>query len=319
MSIVLSILQILGWTLLIVFLLVILLLLILLFCPLRYLLEVEWKDEKWARLKAHWLFRLIRAKLSYGDDLLYGEVHLLWKKISFSHDFSKKEDENFEDIDDDELEAYLDAELEEESVAETVSEEKIIGTESAEELRGEVKLEEDVTDHVEDDSIEDNAVEDNVAEDEEEDNSIVSKIKGIINHIQEVYSRIKVILEDEQNQDAVKHIKNELIYLLKIFLPKKSKVNAVFSTGSPDTTGQLFGILALFPAMYYKNWNLAPDFHADEAYFKGNIWAKGWIALYQFVGIALRILFDKNCKKLYTMVNKFLKWMKNEDKPQEEK
>lgn len=283
MSIVLSVLQILGWTLLIIILLVIVLLLILLFCPLRYLLEVEWQDEKWARLKANWLLCLIRAKLFYGDDLLYGEVYLLWKKICFSHDFSKKEDTNdFEKVDDEELEK--------EDVEETVSEEKIIGTETLEELREGTKPEEDVS-----------------------DDGIVSKIKGIINRIQEVYSRIKVILEDEQNQDAVKHIKNELIYLLKIFLPKKSKVNAVFSTGSPDTTGQLFGILALFPVMYHKNWNLVPDFQSDDAYFKGTFWGKGWIAIYQFVGIVLRILFDKNCRKLYTKVNQFIKWMKNED------
>ena len=85
MNIVLSILQVLGWSLLAIVLLVVLLLLILLFCPLRYLVEGDWQEEKWAKFKAHWLFHLLRAKISYGDDLIYGEVSILWKKITFSH------------------------------------------------------------------------------------------------------------------------------------------------------------------------------------------------------------------------------------------
>ena len=307
MNIVLSILQVLGWSLLAIVLLVVLLLLILLFCPLRYLVEGDWQEEKWAKFKAHWLFHLLRAKISYGDDLIYGEVSILWKKINFSYDFTKKEEEeNHEEYGDvfdieDAIEDDVETEVEE-------FQEKVIGTETAAELRGEMS------------SDEINYDESNEHDDiESKDESINSKIKGIIERIQDVYARIKVILTDEDNQDAVKHIKDEVIYLIKIFLPKKSKVNAVFSTGSPDTTGQLFGILALFPVMYHKNWNLVPDFQSDDAYFKGTFWGKGWIAIYQFVGIVLRILFDKNCRKLYTKVNQFIKWMKNDDKSQEEK
>ena len=144
--------------------------------------------------------------------------------------------------------------------------------------------------------------------------SIISKIKGIIERIREVYGKIKKILSDEKNQEAVTHIKNEIIYLIKILLPKKSKIDAVFSTGSPDTTGQVFGILACFPSFYHKDWKLLPDFEADDAYFKGSFWGKGKVYGYQIVGIILRILFDKNCRRLYTIINKFLKWMKKDEK-----
>ena len=291
MNIVLSILQVLGWSLLAIVLLVVLLLLILLFCPLRYLVEGDFQEEKWAKFKAHWLFHLLRAKISYGDDLIYGEVSILWKKITFSYDFTKKEEEEADeesgdafDIDDVDL---FDDDIEGDTTNDVL------------EVQEKVILDEEII--------------------ELEEESINSKIKGIIERIQDVYVRVKVILTDEENQDAVKHIKDEIIYLVKILLPKKSKVNAVFSTGSPDTTGQLFGILALFPAMYHKNWNLLPDFQSDDAYFKGTFWGKGWIAIYQVVGIVLRILFDKKCRKLYTKVNRFIKWMKNENKSQEEK
>ena len=66
MNIVLSILQVLGWSLLAIVLLVVLLLLILLFCPLRYLVEGDWQEEKWAKFKAHWLFHLLLKLVSYN-------------------------------------------------------------------------------------------------------------------------------------------------------------------------------------------------------------------------------------------------------------
>ena len=255
MQIVLSILQFLGWALLAVVIVVVLALLIILFCPVHYLVDIHWLEEQWAKFTAHWFFRLIRAKVSYGDDLIYGEIHLFWKKITFSFDLTeKKEDE------------------------ETEKEEKP------------------------------------KAQKENDGESIISKIKGMIERIKEVYPKLKKILTDEKNKEAVAHLKDELICLLKILLPKKSKVDAIFSTGSPDTTGQLFGVLACFPAMYYKDWRLIPDFEADEMYFKGTFWGKGRIYGYQILGIILRIVFDKNCRRLYTIINKFIKWLKKSEK-----
>ena len=309
MNVVLSILQFLGWSLLVILLIVIILLLLLLFCRLHYMLEGEWVEEKWARVKAHWLFRFIRAKISYGDDLIYGEVHILWKKITFSFDLTEKKEEAEEEAEEI-VEELADSVAEAVREDERRIEEKVVGTETTAELRGEAEpwSEMDAPTDSEEDILT-----------EEQKESIVSKIKGIIERIKDVYLRIKKILMDEQNHEAVKHLKAEVVYLIKIFLPKKSKIDAVFSTGSPDTTGQLFGILACFPAMYQTDWKLIPDFQSDDAYFKGTFWGKGWIALYQIVGIILRILFDKNCRRLYTMINKFLKCFKKDDKSQEEK
>lgn len=309
MNVVLSILQFLGWSFLVILFIVIVLLLILLFCRLHYIVEGEWIEEKWAKFKACWLFRLIQAKVSYGDNLIYGEIHIFWKKITFSFDLTEKKEEAEEEIEE------IGEELTD-NVSNAVRndekriEEKVVGTETTAELRGEAEPWSEMD--AQTDSEEDILT-------EEQKESIVSKIKGIIERIKQIYPKLKKVLTDKQNQEAVKHLKGELVYLIKIFLPKKSKIDAVFSTGSPDTTGQLFGILACFPAMYQKDWKLIPDFQSDDAYFKGTFWGKGWIALYQIVGIILRILFDKNCRRLYTMIKKFLKWFKKDDKSQEEK
>lgn len=332
MSVVLSILQILGWILLIVLLVIIAALLILLFCPVHYLVEGEWLEEKWARFKAHWLLHLFRVKISYGDDLVYGEINALWKKMTFSFDLTKKAEEVV-----DEAEEILEDVAEGmETASEDDKEEKVIGTESAAELRGESALGDDVEPNAEHDveadektnaesdaganaeSDENTSGEEEISNDEQTE-SIISKIKGIIERIKEVYPKIKKILTDEQNQDAVKHLKDEVIYLIKILLPKKSKIDAVFSTGSPDTTGQLCGVLACFPAIYHEEWRLLPDFEADDPYFKGTFWGKGRLSGYQLTGIVLRIVFDKNCRRLYTIISKFIKWLKKDDKSQEEK
>ena len=255
MQIVLSVLQFVGWFLLAVLVLLVLALLIILFCPLKYLVDIHWLEEKWAKFQAHWFFHLFRAKVSYGDDLIYGEIHFGWKKKTFSIDLTeKKEDKE---------------------------------TETEEEPK-EPK--------------------------ESADEGIISKIKGMIERIKEAYPKLKKILTDEKNKEAVVHLKNETIYLLKVLLPKKSKVDAVFSTGSPDTTGQLFGVLACFPAMYHKNWKLIPDFESDDLYFKGTLWGKGRIYGYEIIGIILRIVFDKNCRRLYTIINRFKLWLKKSQK-----
>lgn len=249
MQIVLSILQFLGWALLVVLLVALFLLLIVLFHPVRYLVDIHWLEEKRAKFRAHWFFHLIRAKVSYGEDLIYGEIYLFWKKITFSYDLTEKKEET--------------------PKKEKVKEPKETSKEG-----------------------------------------IISKIKGMIERIKEVYPKLKKMWTDEKNKAAVNHLKKEFVYLLKVILPKKSKIDAAFSTGSPDTTGQAFGVLACFPAVYQKNWKIIPDFTSDDFYIKGTIWGKGRIYGCQIVGMIFRIVFDKNCKRLYTMVNRLMKSLK---------
>ncbi len=254
MQIVLSILQFLGWVFLAAIIIVVLALLIIMFHPVRYVVDVHWLEEQWAKFQAHWLFHLIRAKVSYSDDLIYGEIHIFSKTITFSYDLTEEK------------------EKEPKEKEEKVKEPK-----------------------------------------ENSDEGIISRIKGMIERIKAVYAKLKKILSDEKNQEAVRHLKNELIYFFKVLLPKKSKVDAAFSTGSPDTTGQLFGILACLPAMYQKDWKILPDFTSDDLYLKGTIWGKGRIYGCEIVGIIFRIVFDKNCRRLYTIINRFINWFKKSE------
>lgn len=252
MQIVLSILQYLGGFFVGLVLIAIFVVLVIMFYPAKYLVDVHWTDEKWAKFKADWCFHLVRAKVSYGDDLIYGETYVFGKRKTFSYDLTE--------------------------------ENELKNTENKEKQIAEIS-----------------------------DEGIVSKIKGMIERIKTAYPKLKKIIEDEKNKEAAIHLKDELLYLIKILLPEKSKVDAIYSLGSPDLTGQTFGVLACFPAMYQKNWRILPDFESDDIYLKGIIWGKGRIYGYQIIGIILRIVFDKNCRRLYTIINRFMKWMKKSD------
>lgn len=129
-------------------------------------------------------------------------------------------------------------------------------------------------------------------------------IKEKFSYIKKKVKQIKKLIQDQKNRQAAKHLKDEFIHFIKILLPKKSRLNGVFSTGAPDTTGQTYGAICCFPIIYQDNWSLVPDFEAEKAYFKGDFYGKGRIYVFQIVGIWLRIMIDKNCRRLFYILKR---------------
>ncbi|MCR5677965.1 MAG: hypothetical protein K6G13_08050 [Agathobacter sp.] len=106
----------------------------------------------------------------------------------------------------------------------------------------------------------------------------------------------------QSNRSALRKCKQTLFHIIKVILPKKIRIEGTYSLGSPDKTAQALGIAACFPIGYRNNWKIYPDFDVEEAYFDGYIDIRGRIYLYQIVFPLLRLLFDKECKKLYKAV-----------------
>lgn len=125
--------------------------------------------------------------------------------------------------------------------------------------------------------------------------SIIDKITGAIKKFQKLYS-------DNRNKAAIGHLKDELFLILKRICPKKLELMAEFSTGEPDTTGILLGVIAMFPIGYTNRWQITPDFESDNAFAKGNFKIKGRIFIISILAALLRILFDKNCRRLYNKI-----------------
>lgn len=78
----------------------------------------------------------------------------------------------------------------------------------------------------------------------------------------------------------------------------------VYSTGSPDTTGISLGILACFPVGYTNRWRITPDFESENPYAKGSFDIKGHVIVISILAATLRILFDKNCRRLYNRISR---------------
>lgn len=109
---------------------------------------------------------------------------------------------------------------------------------------------------------------------------------------------------DERNKAAFSHLKKELFIILKRICPRRLKLTMVYSTGSPDTTGISLGILACFPVGYTNRWRITPDFESEKPYAKGSFDIKGHVIVISILAATLRILFDKNCRRLYNRISR---------------
>lgn len=298
MTFLFMILKIIGIALLVIFGILVVGVFMLLFIPLRYRVQAEQKDETVLTVRVSWLLHLVRLVGYLEDGAFVSELRILF--------FRKR----FED----------DVDFGEELTEDEIPAENPNSNESEKDL--------DVIDLNEDS--EDNDTGSNIAgEESTEDFTLVNDSKQQYsnpNHrLSDIYHKIhgifqdisgnirnrkkkarywKKLYEDEHNKNAVAHLKKELFLLLKWICPTKMKVNADFSAGAPDLTGQVTGILALFPMAYRNRWRIYPDFVAENAYIKGSADVRGRLYLYHIAGMLWRIYFDRECRRLFVLIRK---------------
>lgn len=241
------------------------LVLLLLFVPVRYrIMACAHAQNYSAKLSAHWLLHLIRFRASYEAGDLQTDFRILW--------FSFRQKENSE--------------------PKTASEEHVADT----------NKDKTTSMHRQDPKTVESKKSgtSKIARIQERIKRIITNIKTFFRNIQK-YRRE---LEDARNQAALRHIRMELFRLLRYVMPHKMHLTAAFSTGSPDTTGQVLGILAMFPIGYQNRWNIQPDFTSEQFYIEGDTDLSGKIQLFHLVGIGLRLWRDKNCMRLYHRLSK---------------
>lgn len=125
------------------------------------------------------------------------------------------------------------------------------------------------------------------------------KIKSIYAKIMNVLQNIRYyieLLKEEETKQVFRNCKTRLFKILKSIRPRKFNADLEVGTGAPDTTGYvLAGAGMLYP--YLGNYiNIVPNF--DEAVFKGQIHLKGKITLFVILINALKILLDKELRRL---------------------
>lgn len=123
-------------------------------------------------------------------------------------------------------------------------------------------------------------------------------LKGKVRDFRGLAERIRKEWQDETNRSALKLLWRELRLLLKHFHPRKIKVDAAFSTGEPDTTGQALGAISLIPAVYRYQIHLVPDFEADRFYFRGTFDIRGHVRGVHTIILLYHLIKDKNIRSI---------------------
>lgn len=303
-----TILKVIGIILLVVLALILTALFCILFVPVKYR-AVGSFDNTDIRAKAHvsWLFHLFALHIEYAQET-DGYIRLAFVK--------KKLFDNYEALDDDDMDEAAKTETEDKVSENTVDEPQI----SAEELV-----------HVTDEQTENESTaqthnEQRTVNDENQQikqqtkpthqktykkrnkkppkKSHKKQFKDKSDKIKNCIYKLKREYSDERNKAAFLHLKKELFIILKRICPRRLKLTMVYSTGSPDTTGISLGILACFPVGYTNRWRITPDFESEKPYAKGSFDIKGHVIVISILAATLRILFDKNCRRLYNRMSR---------------
>ena len=127
---------------------------------------------------------------------------------------------------------------------------------------------------------------------------IKKKIRETIDELKDKKEKIFEILSNPENKEWLKKVLDQIVKLIKSFGINMRGTNLDFSTGSPDTTGQVCGVMSLFKPVYDKKVNILPDFQDDNFYLDGNVTIKGRIQLIFVVYFILVLYLDANTQKI---------------------
>lgn len=310
----LTILKVIGIILLIILALLVLALLAVLFCPFRYRLSgsIDHKDYSFEG-KVSWLFNLAALYISYDKELNTRlRIAFFNKNLSGGREQNEPEAANSikadtENSDDNQIDTASsissgqDKDIQEQSENANNIEDSPVSYSAMDSssLQDDTSLNPVTTSSNEDHDSESD--EKNPKKNKANKNKPRKgkKKSGKLSGLKNKLSEIKEKLSKPASKAALNKLKTEFFRLLKKIMPDKLYLELVFSTGQPDKTGLALGILAMFPIGYVNRWKISPDFESDEFYLKGKWDIRGKIRMITPLGCVLRILLDKNCRKLY--------------------
>jgi hypothetical protein len=279
-----TILKVIGIILLVVLALILTALLCVLFVPVKYR-AVGSFDNTDIRAKAHvsWLLHLFALHIEYADETDgYIRLAFVKRKLFDDVDSDYENDEKAAEASDDDVMDEAAKTETEDKVSENTGDEPKISADENQHIKQQTKLTHKKT---------------YKKPHKKQFKEKSEKIKTGIGKLKREYG-------DERNKAAFSHLKKELFIILKRICPRRLKLTMVYSTGSPDTTGISLGILACFPVGYTNRWRITPDFESENPYAKGSFDIKGHVIVISILAATLRILFDKNCRRLYNRISR---------------
>ena len=147
----------------------------------------------------------------------------------------------------------------------------------------------------------------------QQETSTFGKIAGFFEKIRytirKICDKIKYILKNisfyPDTKGLLQHAGKRIGHILKRLRPRKLKMNARIGTGSPDTTGYLYGIYGMILPKLGKGVCITPDF--EEAILEGDLKASGHFTVACVLFHSARLLLDKRLQQLKLKIRTFQK------------
>ena len=331
MTVLLTILKVIGWILLGILGLILLTVLTVLLVPIRYRADGVWKEEKYIRGRVTWLLHLLSIRVTYEKELLL-EVRVAGfliypkkersgkkKKAAFGADAEEgvgdaDADTNVLDADGAKMPSADVKTLGESAPAAGTTDEPQTQTvaEASEpqsaDPRGSATtrmpdVESQSTDPNETSASEADAqATDSDAAPEHPAGSFFEKLSGKLSQVKQQTAYYKRIWDQPQTRQAIRVGFYELGEIIRHVLPRKLEVFGIVGTGDPASTGQIMAIQGMLYPWHKGNIRLEPDF--EEKYIEGELHLKGIIRLGTLGICGLRILLNKNVRRLIRILRK---------------
>ena len=133
---------------------------------------------------------------------------------------------------------------------------------------------------------------------------ICDKIKNILENI----AFYKNLWNDPDTQGLLKHAGKRFGHIWKRLRPRKLTVNATVGTGSPDTTGYLYGIYGMVLPKLGKGICITPNF--EQAILEGDFKASGHFTAACVLFHSVRLLLDRRLRELLYKIRQYQKTQK---------
>ena len=136
--------------------------------------------------------------------------------------------------------------------------------------------------------------------------SILEKIRNIKKSAAQAKAKLDSYLEvwyDDHTQTSFRHIKKELRYLLKHYLPGKLEGRLYFGLSDPAMTGQILGVLSIVQVFTGNHMQITADF--ERTVLEGDIFLKGHARGFHVIKSAICLVLDKHCRLTYRRLRNF--------------
>lgn len=310
MSILLTILKILGIILLVIIGVVLILLFIALFLPVRYRIHGDYEEDYHLEVKAGWLCRFVYFHFQMDNKEKIGILRILGIPIyQFPPDEEKEQKKREKESKKRERKENRSAKRQREQTPVSLLEERepSISRTLTEEDKQQTNLA-------------DKPMQEKIPEEEHTEETLQNKKQkvkkpSVFQHMKQFFVRIRKRLQrlperlktvfskiddikmlwlDENNKTSTALILKEVKYLLLHYGPTKIHAKVEFSAGDPANTGKVLGVLSLIPFLYQKDVHITPDFVSEKLYVQGYLNAKGHIRVLHLIRTLLHCYKDKN-------------------------